>query len=426
MSLFAIKGLILLFLLMTVIFVLAVTFYMMTWTRAALFLRKKGYAQAIGLVLVSWAIGLICLVFPAFFLKNINWLYYSIYVFLVICLLPLVFFAWADKLPKSRLSRASGNRTTKVNWRGVGNWVAILMGLGLVFLLWISGESWKKLGLRLIVGFVVLTILNSLVRGFSWARLREFDLLAQLKSIRNYFHFLHYSYEKPNIELSVSEDLRPPVLFIRSFLVEYAPFYVGNIFKNGVYTEISPNSLILNLGDAAFASLNFQQFFEYATNEKIGKLVGLGNPEDGIPPEGLNVSYYHDENWQEAFKHWGQRSSAIFNVPGDTGGLRLELEHIFQNGLADKFFIFTPPSERKFFRNFMRPLMNWMLMTTAVPWLAFASDMNSIGYQIQYNEPPSGSVIGFEKNGWQRLIVTGASNPFDYIEAVFVSLSKNH
>ena len=60
----------------------------------------------------------------------------------------------------------------------------------------------------------------------------------------------------------------------------------------------------------------------------------------------------------------------------------------------------------------------------ATNWAKYAAQLNKIGYSVQSTEPPPGSVIGFDKSGNQKLLLTQAKYPIHYIEAVKKELNR--
>lgn len=162
------------------------------------------------------------------------------------------------------------------------------------------------------------------------------------------FAFFLYSVKRRFDQKSIEEtpiNKGNFILYIRSFHLDKAPFFIGNIARNNIYKQISKSSILERLKGEAGRVLTFSQFFSKTINEKIGPLIGLGNPEDYAPMEGLTTSYFEDEGWQETFYHLAKDAKAIILLQGLSDGLSFEINTIKNNGWFHKLFVFTRPNK---------------------------------------------------------------------------------
>lgn len=163
--------------------------------------------------------------------------------------------------------------------------------------------------------------------------------------------------QKPGIEPSIGSDRRLPVLYIRSFKRDFNPFFLGNIYRRGISKQLDED-LLLFRQQGNVQAITLQQYLYKSFERKIGVLIGLGNPEDTVPLEGMTSSYYSDSNWQDEFMTWGRLSRCIVLSPAETKGLIFELEAIYSQGWQKKFFIFSKPVRWWGYQLFM-PLIQW-------------------------------------------------------------------
>ena len=112
-------------------------------------------------------------------------------------------------------------------------------------------------------------------------------------------------------------------------------------------------------------------------------------------------------------------AACIVTIPSNSEALRFELEFLMQNGLGTKLFVFTPTYIKH--RNgpkSLGKLGRWLWVFEPVSWKEFYQEMTSIGYKIQKEEPPKGTVLAFDKTGKQQMLITEATRPYQFVEAV--------
>lgn len=233
------------------------------------------------------------------------------------------------------------------------------------------------------------------------------------------YHFFKSKYNllrKPNIEPSLGSDRRLPVLYIRSFKHDFDPFFIGNIYRKGIHKQLSED-LLLFQQQGIVKPIPLQQFLYKSFEKKIGLLIGLGNPEDTVPLEGMTSSYYADENWQNEFMAWGRLARCIVISPAETKGLIFELETIHGCRWQKKFFIFSKPVRWWGYRLFM-PLIQWTRNIKPVKWEQFAAKLNDIGFRVQTQPPLPGTIITFNDEFEQVVVRTNAITPDDFVNAI--------
>lgn len=379
----------------SIVIVVILIYFVTTFLRSYYLLIKKGFTNhGASLLVILFFIASITLpVFPPIFGLHIYGKKYAIYAFSILVIVPITLLGYAKYIVKLPMRRY-GERNFKVLWKIISNLAMVASLVSLLLFLCIMTYTWINTSFKI-----------------AWEKSRVFSyLFPQLLSI----HYLFQNYErlffKKSIEDVINKDQRSPVLFVRSFSMDVDPFFWGNIHKSS--NHVSTDLAIFNQYNQS-SNLTFQQFFVKAIEENIGPLIGFGDPSRYLPLEGLTSSYYDDKNWQTVFNDWAQKAIYIITIPGKTEGLKYELNYIFASNLADRFFIFTSPKTRG-----NSKIMKWLMSVETCKWSEFAENMNDIGYKLQVNEPPSGSVIGFDKLGNQKILITGARYPIHYIQAI--------
>ena len=229
----------------------------------------------------------------------------------------------------------------------------------------------------------------------------------------------------PPYEEVVPADPRPPVLYLRAFGQEDLPFVRGDAARygalvKGLAARTSAPGVRGIVGLSANThrlSIPFEQFMADATRDRIGLLVGLGNPEDYIVPLGAIRKYTTDENWRSEVDRLARASTCIFTESTVTDALRWELQHLRRIGAQDKLFVFTPPYDRAL--EYKSAFARWLGRIADRPppmgWPAFREQLESLGYAIDFDDPGPGSLIAFDTEGRALLLTTGADLPDDFM-----------
>ena len=58
------------------------------------------------------------------------------------------------------------------------------------------------------------------------------------------------------------------------------------------------------------------------------------------------------------------------------------------------------------------------MVSEPVSWKKFAQEMTKMGYELQEEEPPKGTVLAFDHNGQQKTLITEATRPFEFVDAI--------
>ena len=139
-------------------------------------------------------------------------------------------------------------------------------------------------------------------------------------------------------------DLRPPVLFVRSFvddLLELKPKfeYFSRLFRKRLTLEE----------------------FVAGRLTTLGPVVAIGKPGEALSPLGAAREYVHGPGWQERVRSLLGESSWVVAILGGGEGLKWEYEQIVQRDLTGRFILVVPPATPEVFRE------RWDMFQQAFP-----------------------------------------------------------
>jgi hypothetical protein len=312
-------------------------------------------------------------------------------------------------------------------------YVALLMGgpvvlatIGLYVGAWMLPRKTRIAGARKIVfpyrsaGWVLLAggVAQLLFFGFSsgWKTqtLSTSGKLLFWGALPGFFYCLYLARRAaaPSAADVFEADPRPPVLYLRAFIIEEMPFvYMGNS-EASKYTSY--------LGTKTGVTL--EQYFGNTIRQRIGPFVALGNPLDYAPPEGAARAYERDENWKERFLDLARRSACIIIQVGESRNLQWEFEALKQQGFHEKVFILTSPKlPHSSWNRLEKKILTWGLRVKGQKppvWSEFAAGLCSAGYTIGASEPSSGSVLSFTPEASAILLATEAQAPSDFVDVL--------
>jgi hypothetical protein len=311
-------------------------------------------------------------------------------MFSVISISILMFVAFGSavlvrKLPKRRSTRMFGRRRVRLPLTSLGyltiagGVVAVLIG----FYALGTPPSGEYFTTELAVGFMIF------MAFFAWPGV---SLILAGYSVRN----------QKTIEDAVKSDARLPVLYLRPFRAEGAPFVLrpagsGRSFR--------------------YEPITFEDHLGPTIGERIGPFVALGNPEDYLPHGGAVRTYADDKDWYEHFERLAGRAGCIVMQVSDSNNLKQELTFIRREGLQRRLFIFThltkwrkPPLILGLLGRISSPLYGPLPANISgglATWEDFAENLGKLGFQLG-NDPGRGAVVTFDSEGNAVVLVRGA------------------
>jgi hypothetical protein len=187
----------------------------------------------------------------------------------------------------------------------------------------------------------------------------------------------------------VANDDRQPVLYLRAFAAE-------DVFGKQQ-----------QLPAIAGRPVTFDEFLTAAIRERVGPLVGLGNPEDLLPTLGAARDYVSDEQWFDVFRDWAGRARCILVLPSAGSGLNAELSYLCGNQLLQKTLVLLPP-----------PQFGGTDERAQDVWLRFVSVLGQHGVDVGHIEPEPGQVVAFGEDGKPYLVGCRLDEPDEFVEAI--------
>jgi hypothetical protein len=281
-------------------------------------------------------------------------------------------------LPRTN-TRTFGPRRVRFSWYKFMLCLgfACLLSPALAFVLWVVGRAetfWIWTSLIAIVPFGLC---------FSF-------LLAP------FFKRFEDRMESPEtIEKCLSEDPRPPVLYLRPFELDLMTF-----------ADRRP----------------FEHYFCQSVTELVGPLIALGNPQDYVQQNPAVRLYATDSDWVQRLEELAWRSSCIIVEMARSDNLRTEFEFLRQAGLQNKLFIFTGHPSPYYDLRFLERLH---FGAVYAKWAAFSRDLARIGYDMPETDPGLGSVITFDECGRSIILTTEARSPTEFVEPIKAWLSTH-
>jgi hypothetical protein len=134
-------------------------------------------------------------------------------------------------------------------------------------------------------------------------------------------------------------DLRPPIVFLRSFrddgrgtlnpqsfLIELLGLAnLSSLRVFGPIASVNPVRLLRMLGGAGDDSSEEQLRNWFS---RSGPFIAIGRPGEGIPTPGAGRDYVSHEEWKQRVDDWVQRSQLVVIQPGQTHGVWWEINHV--------------------------------------------------------------------------------------------------
>lgn len=253
----------------------------------------------------------------------------------------------------------------------------------------------------------------------------------------------HYQAEQ-SIEEVIAEDLRPPVMFLRSFAAESDPFVSAPLSEfPDLRRYIAENAEIDETAHEVDPIVNIplEQYLAKSFGERIGPYVALGNPEDYLPPRGATRTYIDDEDWYEYFMRISKQAACIVMPVINSRNLERELSFIRQEGIQQRLFILITPTRVFQPKDFMllHKLGKWLyicgkwLWTTlygtrffpdyGINWASFSDMLKKLGFEL-CDYPGLGAVITFDSAGKAKLLMAGAVTPIEFVEPICEYLNQ--
>lgn len=144
-------------------------------------------------------------------------------------------------------------------------------------------------------------------------------------------------------------DLRPPVLYLRSFQDDAELFESESDIviqwrarSGGDWKPTSGRKRKLATSWIATSGGRMEEALASLLGP-IGPLVAIGKPDEPLPELGAARAYFSNDTWQRAIQRWVDMSCLIVKVAGPTAWIRWELDTIIRQGALHKLIVLMPP-----------------------------------------------------------------------------------
>ncbi|MGH3840503.1 MAG: hypothetical protein ACRDS0_03525 [Pseudonocardiaceae bacterium] len=219
----------------------------------------------------------------------------------------------------------------------------------------------------------------------------------------------------PKLDEAISTDPRMPVLYLRAFHQESAPFMWVPTKERSRYTS----EPVLAQGWRE-SSVTFEQYLGGEFTRELGPFVALGNPADALPPEGAARRYAADDDWQQNFVTLAESAASIVIEPSYSDNLRWEITTIITRHWQHKLFVITPPAPQSKPKRTLLWAYAAFRAAKGLPtpsWERFAAELSCTGLHID-QIPSPGSVVSFDSESQALLLIRGATEPDQFVAAV--------
>ncbi|NEB03967.1 hypothetical protein [Streptomyces sp. SID13726] len=225
--------------------------------------------------------------------------------------------------------------------------------------------------------------------------------------------------ELPTADQTLSEDPRPPVLFLRTFGRESVYFSRKELPEGLNRAQRTARRLT---EDRFEAFQTVEKFLSRELNDRVGPFVALGDPADRVPREGASRNWGEDGTWEQVFLDLMPRSRCIVVAVHVSEGLAWELARVREADRQRRLFMFTPTYDEGGRVLNMVSVNNRLPGHTPERWERIVPFMRDLGYTLPEAHPGPGAVIGFGPDCEAVVLSTGASTASGYVTPLLGAL----
>lgn len=137
---------------------------------------------------------------------------------------------------------------------------------------------------------------------------------------------------KPTVDKVLERDLRPPILFLRSFKLDELPVSRINDGWRGMKD-------MFTVGEMTFEERIKETF------DDIGPLIAIGRPGEDAAPLGAAREYTDDASWQQLVLERAGVAQLVIMELDATAGMEWEIENVSKQVGLQRIAIILPPGE---------------------------------------------------------------------------------
>ncbi len=150
----------------------------------------------------------------------------------------------------------------------------------------------------------------------------------------------------------LEKDPRPPVLYLRPFTQDGSISLMTASAANrsfgdkGFWRQV--NTMLVRFVDT------YEQFVSLAF-KKIGPVVAIGDPTEGLPELGaIRIYVGVDGDWQQMVSRLAGKASYVFMQIGKSDGLMWEVQYVINHVRPEQLILFLPNQSQKFITRLKR------------------------------------------------------------------------
>lgn len=194
------------------------------------------------------------------------------------------------------------------------------------------------------------------------------------------------------IKITLRQDNRPPILFLRSFQDDDIYVHVDSYSRGSQVEKL-----------ALLEETTFEDHIAWVAS-RFGPVTAIGQPGTVLQPLGAARDYFADDEWQTAVLKRINRSSGIMYVVGRSPGAQWELEQIQNRGALGKtVFVFPPLNTNEF-------IMRCIVLAAGLQTdpAEFFGDLNDGAALVAVRIGESGEVIRYLADGRDHIAYEAA------------------
>jgi hypothetical protein len=213
---------------------------------------------------------------------------------------------------------------------------------------------------------------------------------------------------QPDFQTVVSDDPRPPILFLRSFADD------KNVTE-GSHAE----NIFNNLGFIGYGFFDFSLESRLAAHfSEFGPFIAVGQPKDKSPHLGAIRAHLSEDEWRASVLRWFAASRLVLMLLGTTKWVSWELQTLIDLGHARKTLLIFPPLSTGPSRKLSGRAERMNSLSIILGETAWASTLSNLQ---ENHEAEHIRAIVFEPEGGLTAVISRPDNRDSYHFAALVA-----
>jgi hypothetical protein len=150
----------------------------------------------------------------------------------------------------------------------------------------------------------------------------------------------------------LKSDPRPPVLYLRPFTQDGS---VNLMTANAVNRGFGEKGFWRQMKTMLIGFFDYYEQFISAAFKKVGPVVAIGDPTDGLPELGaIRVYVGIDGDWQQMVSQLASKACYVVLQIGKSEGLMWEVQYVIEHVRPEQLILFIPNQNQKFLTRLKR------------------------------------------------------------------------